>query len=346
MAPVNLGNDPFLSHSQKQSRKQPQRNQSATTGKYHHSHLRHDSYNAYGDCCQGVLLILVPLFVFILITCLFLYAHHVVPNLTWFTVFSTFLCSGGLCAMALYGTRDIGWCFVLGTSCGVACILAIWWGSTGYQWYMREFWWMEIGRHYTELNATTSAQSRSDASWLHFHLGSHVDTTKTVGYRGAGRGAGAVYCVAPVLSANQLTRVEYWAIGKDCCQKRSGFTCDEAGNPGAQSAVAMLGQDFIDQDFYQRAIRQAESAYKLASAEGAMLVHWVSDPKSIRDGLLWQGGALLLMGAAMELVIGIILACAMPRPHGQGPYYGNRNLQRSTKDPFATSNQEGYGNYL
>lgn len=233
--------------------------------------------------------------------------------------------------MALYGTRDIGWCFVLGVSCGVACILAIWFGSTGYQWYMREFWWMEIGRHYTELDATTSAQSRNDASWLHFKEGSHVDTMKTVGYRD-----GSIYCVAPVLSVNQVTRVEYWAIGKDCCQKRSGFTCGDAGKPGAQSAIALLGKDFVEKALYLRAVRQAEATYKLASAEGALLVQWVRDPKSIRDGLLRSGVYMLLLGAAMDLIVSIVLMCAMPRPHGKDPAHamGTRNL--ATKDPFAT----------
>jgi len=169
--------------------------------------------------------------------------------------------SGGLIAIALYGKRDMGWHFVLGVSCLAACLLAVWLGSVGYQWYMREYWWMQTGRHYTDLNATTSAQSRNDASWLHFRNGSRVDTMKAVGYRD-----GEVFCVAPVLSANQVTRVEYWAIGKDCCQKRSAFTCDDAGDPVAQSALAMLGEDFVDREAYQRAVRQAEAAYKLASA--------------------------------------------------------------------------------
>lgn len=295
-----------------------------------------DKHGICGELTQGILTVLIPVLVFMLITCFFLYVHYTLPMLTWFTVLSCFLCSGGLCAMALYGRKDIGWCFVLGVSCGVACILAIWFGSTGYQWYMREFWWMEVGRHYTELDATTAAQSRNDASWLHFNEGSKVDTLKTVGYRD-----GSIYCVAPVLNAKQVTRVEFWAIGKDCCQKRSGFTCGDAVNPGAQSAIAMLGADFVEQEMYLRAVRQAEATYKLASAEGALLVHWVSDPKSIRDGLLHGGLIVLFFGAAIDLIVSIILACAMPRPHGQGEGYRARKYG-ATKDPFATSTHGGY----
>jgi hypothetical protein len=192
----------------------------------------------------------------------------------------------------------------------------------------------------THRNFKLWTQSRNDASWLHFNDGSHVDTTRVVGYRDI-----AVYCVAPVLSANQVTRVEYWAIGKDCCEKRSGFTCGEVGIAGAQSAIVMLGQDFVDKEFYERAVRQAEASYKLASAEGALLVHWVSDPKSIRDGLLWKGISFLALGAAIELFIGIILACLLPRPHGKDPF-GTRNLQYATKDPYGKTNYGGYSGYI
>lgn len=273
------------------------------------------------DCCSGILLVLLPVLVFLLITCFFLYVHYAAPFVTWLTVFCCFLCCSGLIIMSLYGTRDLGWFYVVGVSSIVACVLAIWLGSVGYQWYMREFWWMEVGRHYTDLNATTSAQSRSDGSWLHFNKGSTVDTMRPVGYRD---GTGSVFCVAPVLSANQMTRVEYWAIGKDCCQKRSGFTCGEAGNPGAQSAIAMLGQDFVDRASYLRAVHQAEATYKFASAEGALLIQWVSDPKSIRNSLLFRGMTLLAFGALIEFAIAILFAFCLPRPHGRMGFESDR----------------------
>jgi len=336
MAPANLGNDPFLTHTTPQQ--QPQRQQKtystastkARESKYQHAHRQYARHNICDDWWKGILLVVLPLLVFLLITCLWLYVHYALPLATWLAIFCCFLCSGGLIAIALYGTKDLGWAFVLGVSCSVACLLALWFGSVGYQWYMREFWWMEIGRHYTDLNATTSAMSRSDASWLYFRNESKVDTMKAVGYRD-----GAVFCVAPVLSANQVTRVEYWAIGKDCCQKRSGFTCGEAGHIGAHSAIAMRGQDFVDKASYLRAVRQAEASYKLASAEGALLVRWVSNPKSIRDGLLWSGLWILLLGALMELIIASILACAIPRPHGQMGFQKNPYGTKAygTKDP-------------
>lgn len=295
------------------------------------------------------MLVLLPLFVYLLIVCMWLYVHYTLPMATWVSILCCFICCGGLIAMGFYG-EEMGWQFVLGVSCGVACLLAIWIGSVGYQWYMREYWWQTMGRHYTDLNATTVAQSRNDASWLHFGNGSHVDTMKAVGYRDSAVTLPTIFCVAPVLSARSLARVQYWAIGKDCCEKRSGFSCGDAAVPGAQSAIAVLGEDFVDQISFRRAIRQAEAAHKLASAEGALLLRWVSDPRTIRRSLLWSALSFLAIGAALELIIASILACVMPRygktqqsqyGFGTKSKHGTKNPY-GTKDPFATHTQRGY----
>jgi len=93
----------------------------------------------------------------------------------------------------------------------------------------------------------------------------------------------------------------------------------------------MLGEDFVDQASYQRAVRQAEATYKFASAEGALLIRWVSDPKSIRNGLLWKSLAILAIGAAIEFILAMIFACAMPRPRGKRGFENDRYGSRASK---------------
>lgn len=310
-------NDPFLSHSQ------PHKGQSQKVNKTINKTLIKSTVkkpahkkegSSLADCCC---LVLLPWLEFVIITSLFLFLHTRASTFTWVFVFTCLVGSFVMIALALLGRRNLGYYYALGVSCIVACVLAACLGMIGYQQYMRDFWWMNTGRHYTALTATTPAAARSDASWLHFGNGSRVDTAKSVGFRD-----GSVYCAAPVLDDTQSTRVNYWAVGQDCCLKISGFSCDDAMELGAESAVVLLGEiggftarEKSDHAHYLRAIRQAEAAHGLVSADGALLLRWVRDPKEIRWQLLNNGLWLLGVGAAFELVLSLVLSTTLPRPN-------------------------------
>lgn len=313
-------NDPFLSHSQPQGRKQQTlgRDQSktfkATTQKARKVFPVHSGGHSLANSCC---LVLLPLLEFVILVSLFLFLHYKFPTLTWSVVFACLLGSCVMVVLSLLARSNLGFYFALGISCIVACVLATLLGIFGYHQFMRDFWWMSTGRHYTSLDATTPAASRGDASWLHFNNGTKVDSARSVGFRD-----GAVYCAAPVLNAATATRVHYWAVGKDCCQKRSSFACDDAADLGASSAVVLMegtspftAQETLDHVHYLRAIRQAEAAFDLVSADGALLLKWVRDPKAISWQLLNNGFLLLGVGAAAEFIISLILFCFLPQPN-------------------------------
>lgn len=318
--PIDVGNDPFLSHSGQNKKKdtfvRPKTSKPQTKQAQVHAWAGNKK-DVGRDVAQGCSLVFVPLLEFILVFSLFLFGHWRVPLLTWLTVMCCFTVSAVMITVSLLGqSRETGFHFALGVSCIVACVLAVCMGSFAYHAYMEQYWWMETGRHYANLNATSPAGSHLDGSLLHFHDTSAVDTTKAVGFRD-----GTVYCVAPVLDDTQSKRVEYWAVGKDCCDQRGDFLCDDASDPTASNAVVILGgtmllpgQEQTRNKHWIRAVREAEAAHDLASSEGAMLVRWVRDPVTIQDQLHSSGVMLLGVGAALELVVAVILMCVLPRP--------------------------------
>ena len=44
------------------------------------------------------------------------------------------------------------------------------------------------------------------------------------------------YCVAPILDPSSTTRVEFWAVGMDCCAERGDFQCGDATAEGTAAA--------------------------------------------------------------------------------------------------------------
>merc|ERR1719421_489473 len=111
-------------------------------------------------------------------------------------------------------------------------------GGYGYDAYMRQYFWMGTGRQFTGLTSLVPAAAVADASVLEFWNPKTETTTGLVdGTRVIGFSDQNLYCVAPILSKKQanasVIRVEFWAVGVDCCTRRGSFVCDDAGEAGA-----------------------------------------------------------------------------------------------------------------
>lgn len=153
--------------------------------------------------------------------------------------------------------------------------------------FMQEYWRLKDGAKFTDVSPTVRGAAYTDATELAFVKGAFVDQGHTVGRPHDG----TTYCVAPVaMEGAPSTAVEFWAVGADCCQERSGFRCDDAAQVGVTSAIS-ADPDGADVPLYREAIRQAESLYGLKSGEGAIFVRWLKSPEGLISSL-WSGAVI------------------------------------------------------
>lgn len=188
----------------------------------------------------------------------------------------------------------------VGILCGSALLLGTGIGLGSWEYLFRPYWWYQTGRHVEGTSADTPAGARADAAVVGFwdeaagHTveGTAVDYERSAGYKAAG----SMYCVAPILSPtavfNELARVNYWAIGIDCCEPHGSFICDDSRNHLGRYGVVMLDNGFpcpgCNTDLFKAAIHKAESAHGMVSTTNPLFVRWVVEPTSIRWSLAWR----------------------------------------------------------
>lgn len=186
-------------------------------------------------------------------------------------------------------------------------------GVYGWERFYRQYWWTQTGFQGAQTSAATPAMARSDFAVVSFwdsnsnapYNESRVDPEMAAGYKDTD-----YYCVAPILQPSTasatLKRVNFWAVGVDCCQRYGHFTCDDSRKWDAGSGVVMLEGGFpcpsCNVDNFRKAVTKAESAFGLVSADGAVFVRWVKDPSSVVTGLLFNALAFLVLSAFLASV--------------------------------------------
>lgn len=209
--------------------------------------------------------------------------------------------------------------FALSVLCLGTATLGIILGQVGWEHVYRQYWWVRTG-HWTENDsAQTMAGARVDAAVVGFWntqsgssstvAGTSVDPTRSASYKDGSR-----YCVAPVLSPDSISggliRVNYWAIGIDCCQNVGSFYCDDSRSyAGAYGVVALDGGfpcPTCNNEQFRKAVEKAEAAHGLVSTSGALFVQYVSDPHAVVRGFFWRGFVYVVLTS-----IGMLMLCAI-----------------------------------
>jgi len=203
---------------------------------------------------------------------------------------------------------------ILGILSLIAVGLGISVGGLGWSQYMRQYWWMQTGPSYLDTFASSPAAAFTDAALLRFAtettekddirgLPAVVDHLRSAGYRNS-----RMFCAAPILDASStqalIVRVEYWAVGVDCCLSSAGhFHCDDSRKdiPGGGYGVVMLEDE--QSPMIRAAIRKAEFAHNLVSAPGALLVRYVRDPAALQHQLFLHGMILLMVSSVCAFIL-------------------------------------------
>lgn len=264
---------------------------------------------AGGTNAMGMaMLMFMPFVMFVTLLLTFAFAYHHHWEIVGLVVGGWFLMTFMFIVINARDRMAGGWYLFLGVLCFVACSSGTIAGLWNYYTHLLQYWSYEENRSYTNVLASEPAAAHADAGKIVFSNSARIDTTRAVGYK-----VGTTYCVAPILDDQQLDRVEYWAVGVDCCGARGDFACDDSWDPHAKSGVSVVeGPPFLPSrhDYYLKAIATAAAAYGLTSSDSPLLIRWVADPQGAQDDA-WRAGIGFLIAASCSYLLLSIIAGAI-----------------------------------
>lgn len=159
--------------------------------------------------------------------------------------------------------------------------------------------------------ANYRGQQLMDAGRIIFSQGSHLELSKSMGFRNLD-----TYCVAPVVSGGNKTakaasseqpEFDFWAVGINCCSGHTpDFHCGEFNSLNARSGLRLMRDD--QRAFFRLAVQQAEAAYNIR-APHPIFMYWMLDPSSEVNAYqddaykFWLIGVGAFFGAQLLMVI-------------------------------------------
>merc|ERR1719393_816257 len=90
--------------------------------------------------------------------------------------------------------------------------------------------------------------------------------------------------------------ISFWAVGENCCEERSNFECDGAGQASARSGLVVLEVDKLvseavasivapmsKKEQYIKAIGLQNAVFGTSNAKENVFVRWTHDPIAIQE---------------------------------------------------------------
>jgi len=266
------------------------------------------------DVNFGVSCIVLFLVIF-MVPILFAFAYHEVPILVLVVV-------GGLIVATLMILCVPHGAFLAAT------LLVTFVGATAgglhiYYAYALPFRALREGRTYNNVYPAQPAIAYADAAVVRFAGNTTIDETKALGMTNLDVGIHK-FCVAPIVDEKSTGRVEFWAVGMDCCGKLGNFECGDAGVSGVHGGVVLndrarndqlftgvgrlLAPPWMRQDLFLSAVSHAEAVHGLASSKRPLLMTWSG--KS-RGQFVAQARASLTVALAVAGIPSLCLAVAI-----------------------------------
>lgn len=199
---------------------------------------------------------------------------------------------------------------VLGLLCITAVLIGLVVGVYATAKSLSEYRRLSLGASYFNVLPTEPAAGHTDGTTFVFTNNSFVDQDRAFGYTDIYSSAATMYCVAPITDGTNMKKVQFWAAGTNCCESRGGFHCGEAANAKAHGAL-MMPQSFQSSDGFRLAVRGAESAFSLQTAEHYVLLTWTSDPIAYRASLWSSTVALFMIFSGVYFAISGMIGCSL-----------------------------------
>lgn len=235
--------------------------------------------NIYALCLS----LFLPWLLFTLLAALLSFeTHYTSPGLCYVgagaALFPVFMC--GVSAFVAVRARAAGepgreptWMVFIFVTSLIAWVSAVSLGNRNFWQNMQPFFDIQnLGSYPSVDTARTRGQQLMDAGRIHFVPGTHLDTSKAMGFKNLD-----TYCVAPITSVDApVSSYDYWAVGLNCCSgQASDYHCGEYNNPLASSGLRLMSDD--ERAFYRLAVQQAESTFNIRATH-PLFFHYVQDP--------------------------------------------------------------------
>jgi len=246
-----------------------------------------------------------PWLIFTLFSLFFAYLWYSIPHLLLLFSAVAFGANVTRCVLRLMSRlHDRAYICAL---CGVAIVLgslAGWYNFTVNARHFHEF---GDQRHYTNVWPEEPAESHRDASVLVFSATVKPDISLALSYHALG----STYCVAPIKiwGVQPKNPVQYWAAGKDCCDSRGTFKCDDTWMPKARGGLVISNGDL---PLYAEAAKIAAATAGLTSAPQPIFIQWVLDLGRARNRFLEKTAVFWALSSLAYLPICLVFALGAP----------------------------------
>lgn len=214
------------------------------------------------------------------------------------------------------------WLRYLGLLCFLAALAGF--GAGWYNHYKNMIYYYTYNslRKYTNVAGSEQSTEFGDAGMVSFTGDTSIDSTRASGFKNAADN-GNMYCIAPITDSNQGEKpITFWAVGVNCCAPRASFTCDDAGDGGAKSALILLDKEFLvpeDMEWAIEGMGESRSAFiepmrfnqalfGTVAAKQTSLVRWAKDPHKFKDEYRHNGIHTILIGVGAYVVISLFVA--------------------------------------
>mmetsp|Transcript_29668 Transcript_29668/g.71299 ORF Transcript_29668/g.71299 Transcript_29668/m.71299 type:complete len:293 (+) Transcript_29668:91-969(+) len=198
--------------------------------------------------------------------------------------------------------RDILWSTYMFWGLFVSVIAAVVLGDVNFFYSMNPYYAAQTLNTYPNVDPSEqSATQMMDAGRLYFAPGSHVDTTKAMGFKNLD-----IYCVAPIVKGEVKPETyDFWAAGINCCAGHSPeFHCGEVSSRGTRSGLRVMQQEQLP--FFKLAVQQAESAYHIKALH-PLFVYWLQDPVHAIYAFQREGYKYFILASLTHFVINLVL---------------------------------------
>lgn len=164
----------------------------------------------------------------------------------------------------------------------LAWVLGFCSGDFNYHYYFKPYFDVKNLNTYPHVNPSIYySQQYMDAGVINFVPGSHLDISKSYGFKN-----GNTYCVAPVVGPataedgfHGIGKMEYdfWAVGINCCSgHRPDFHCGEYSNPLARKGLRLMREE--ERDFFRLAVKAAGASYNIKTRQ-PLFMYWMQYPE-------------------------------------------------------------------
>jgi len=154
-------------------------------------------------------------------------------------------------------------------------------------------------------------QQLMDAGVIEFVEGSHLDLSKSLGFKNED-----TYCIAPIVGPTQnassrMATYDFWAVGKNCCSGHSpDYHCGEHNNPRAHKGLRLMRDD--ERSFFRLAVEEAKATYNI-EATHPIFMYWMENPQNEVSQYEDTGMSRYFLGAVVFGIfqlVDVLFVCA------------------------------------